>query len=48
MNNELRNWCKSHDPKPASKPEPCSMPEAHNAHMELNGECPWCGMAIGE
>lgn len=21
----------------------CSMPEAHEAHMEMNGECPWCG-----
>lgn len=21
----------------------CSMPEAHEAHMEINGECPWCG-----
>lgn len=20
----------------------CSMPEAHEAHMRLNGECPWC------
>lgn len=22
-------------------------PEAHAAHMELNGECPWCG-AVGQ
>lgn len=21
----------------------CSMPEAHEAHMQMNGECPWCG-----
>ncbi len=21
----------------------CTMPEAHEAHMALNGECPWCG-----
>lgn len=21
----------------------CAMPEGHEAHMELNGECPWCG-----
>lgn len=25
----------------------CSMTEAHEAHMELNGECPWCG-EVGE
>jgi hypothetical protein len=22
---------------------PCSMPEAHEGHMQMNGECPWCG-----
>jgi hypothetical protein len=21
----------------------CRDPEAHDAHMRLNGECPWCG-----
>ena len=21
----------------------CENPEAHEAHMEVNGECPWCG-----
>lgn len=21
----------------------CEDPEAHEAHMRLNGECPWCG-----
>jgi hypothetical protein len=21
----------------------CSNPEAHEAHMRVNGECPWCG-----
>jgi hypothetical protein len=21
----------------------CPNPEAHEAHMQLNGECPWCG-----
>jgi hypothetical protein len=21
----------------------CTMPEAHEAHMRMNGECPWCG-----
>lgn len=21
----------------------CEMPEAHEAHMAINGECPWCG-----
>lgn len=21
----------------------CENPEAHEAHMRLNGECPWCG-----
>ena len=25
----------------------CPSPEAHAAHMDLNGECPWCG-ASGE
>lgn len=25
----------------------CSNPEGHEAHMELNGECPWCG-DVGE
>lgn len=25
----------------------CSHPDAHESHMELNGECPWCG-AVGE
>ena len=25
----------------------CDYPEGHEAHMELNGECPWCG-AVGE
>lgn len=24
----------------------CTNEESHQAHMELNGECPWCG-AIG-
>lgn len=24
--------------------KPCEYTEAHEAHMELNGECPWCGM----
>ena len=23
----------------------CEYPEGHEAHMELNGECPWCGEA---
>lgn len=23
----------------------CEMTEGHQAHMELNGECPWCGEA---
>lgn len=23
----------------------CTDPEAHDAHMEINGECPWCGAA---
>lgn len=22
---------------------PCPDPEAHEAHMQMNGECPWCG-----
>lgn len=26
--------------------EDCRNPEGHEAHMELNGECPWCG-AVG-
>lgn len=21
----------------------CPDPEAHEAHMQMNGECPWCG-----
>lgn len=21
----------------------CPNPEAHEAHMQMNGECPWCG-----
>ena len=21
----------------------CENPEAHEAHMAVNGECPWCG-----
>lgn len=25
----------------------CTHPEGHAAHMELNGECPWCG-AVGQ
>lgn len=28
--------------RPLVKDE-CSVPEAHEAHMRLNGECPWCG-----
>jgi hypothetical protein len=24
------------------KPNRCDMPEAHDAHMQMNGECPWC------
>jgi hypothetical protein len=29
-----------------TKHEPCSGgAEAHEAHMQLNGECPWCGGA---
>lgn len=23
--------------------ETCQYPEGHEAHMALNGECPWCG-----
>lgn len=22
--------------------KPCPDPEAHEAHMQMNGECPWC------
>lgn len=22
----------------------CKDPEAHEAHMQMNGECPWCGV----
>lgn len=25
------------------KRDMCENPEAHAAHMRLNGECPWCG-----
>lgn len=21
----------------------CDRPDAHDAHMAMNGECPWCG-----
>lgn len=23
----------------------CDRPDAHAAHLALNGECPWCGYA---
>lgn len=23
-------------------PDSCPYPEAHEAHMQMNGECPWC------
>jgi hypothetical protein len=25
----------------------CCDPEAHEAHMQMNGECPWCGAGDG-
>lgn len=24
-------------------PKPCPNPEGHQGHMQMNGECPWCG-----
>ena len=29
--------------QPVQVKKPCENPEAHAAHMEMNGECPWCG-----
>ena len=26
----------------------CTNPEAHEMHMRLNGECPWCGVSDTE
>ena len=26
----------------------CKYQEAHEAHMDLNGECPWCGYSTGQ
>lgn len=26
-----------------STPTPCTQPDSHDAHLALNGECPWCG-----
>jgi hypothetical protein len=23
----------------------CPYPEGHEAHMAVNGECPWCGVS---
>ena len=23
--------------------QPCPDPDAHEGHMQMNGECPWCG-----
>lgn len=30
------------------KPQACPDPEAHDAHMQMNGECPWCGASDAE
>jgi len=28
---------------PSTTDEQCARTAEHQAHMELNGECPWCG-----